>query len=159
MSLATRDHRDLAAALGEVVVKADAPVLAVPIGWRRLETEKPVLIAWKPTSEAAAAVKAAVPLLKLASRVDIVVVEDEGADMPATAVARYLSRQGVSAELHQRTADDGSTAHTLVAVAAELGSGLMVMGGYGRSRAMEFLLGGVTRRLLAHASMPLLLAH
>jgi nucleotide-binding universal stress UspA family protein len=33
------------------------------------------------------------------------------------------------------------------------------MGGYGHSRMAEFLLGGVTRRLLGQMTMPILLSH
>jgi nucleotide-binding universal stress UspA family protein len=160
MSLADRGRRDLAAVLAETVTRGDAPVLAVPQGWPRLETEKPALVAWKATREAAAAVKAALPLLQRAGRADVVTIDPPGeGDVPPTAVARYLSRHGVAVELHQRRADDAATADVLLATASELSSGLLVMGGYGRSRAMEFLLGGVTRRLLSHATLPLLMAH
>jgi nucleotide-binding universal stress UspA family protein len=35
----------------------------------------------------------------------------------------------------------------------------MVVGGYGRSRARELILGGVSRELLQHMTVPLLMAH
>ena len=160
MTLASGGQRDLAQALAAVVTHADAPVLAVPQGASRIALEKPVLVAWKPTKEAAHAVKRAIPLLQKSARVDILTIDPVGGgDFPPLAVAAYLSRHGVKAELHERTAGGGSTSDTLLATARELGSGLVVMGGYGRSRAMEFLLGGVTRRLLSSADIPLLLAH
>lgn len=160
MSLPDSEHRNLGPALGSVVTRADAPVLAVPVGWERLALEKPVMVAWKPTSEAAASVKAALPLLAGASRVDILTIDPVGqGDFPPTAVASYLSRHGIKAEMHERHAGSQSTADTLSATAQELGAGLVVMGGYGRSRAMEFLLGGVTRRLLSASPLPLLMAH
>ena len=43
--------------------------------------------------------------------------------------------------------------------ANDLGVDLVVMGGYGHSRMAEFLLGGVTRRLLAQMTTPVLLSH
>ncbi|MCG2842511.1 universal stress protein [Sandaracinobacter sp. RS1-74] len=157
---ASGSDRDLAQALAAVVTHADAPVLAVPETAKRVELEKPVLVAWKPTKEAAHAVKRSVTLLKKAARVDIVTIDPTGSgDFPPLAVASYLSRHGIKAELHERTAGGGSTSDTLLATARELGSGLLVMGGYGRSRAMEFLLGGVTRRLLSASDVPLLMAH
>lgn len=160
MSIAASDQRELASTLAAVVTKADAPVLAMPAHASRLEVEKPVLVAWKPTPEAAHAVKRSVSLLRQASRVDIVTIDPTGTgDLPPMAVASYLSRHGISAELHERSSAGASTADTLLTTAKELGSGLLVMGGYGRSRAMEFLLGGVTRRLLAASDLPLLLAH
>ena len=36
---------------------------------------------------------------------------------------------------------------------------LVVMGGYGHSRFREWVLGGVTRYLLTHATVPILIAH
>lgn len=152
--------RELAQTLAAVVTHADAPVLAIPHDCKRLELEKPMLVAWKPTKEAAHAVKRAIPLLQKASRVDILTIDPSGAgDFPPMAVAAYLSRHGIKADLHERTAAGGSTSDTMTATARELGSGLLVMGGYGRSRAMEFLMGGVTRRLLTSSDVPLLMAH
>ncbi len=160
MSLPDKAHKELGPALGAVVTRADAPVLAVPLDWARLELERPVMIAWKPTSEAASAVKACVPLLRKAARVDILTIDPQDVgDFPPMAVASYLSRHGVKAELHERSSGDGNAADIISGVALELGAGLVVMGGYGRSRAMEFLLGGVTRRLLASSPVPLLMAH
>lgn len=160
MTLAGSEARELSHVLSAVVTHADAPVLAVPHGTERLALEKPMLVAWKPTAEAAHAVKRSVPLLQKASRVDIVTIDPPGSgDFPPLAVASYLSRHGIKADLHERTAGGGSTSDTLLATARELGSGLVVMGGYGRSRAMEFLLGGVTRRLLGVSDIALLMAH
>jgi len=160
LTLGTADDRELAHILSAVVTRADAPVLAVPHGTGRIALEKPVLIAWKPTAEAAHAVKRAIPLLQKASRVDVVTIDPTGSgDFPPMAVAAYLSRHGIKAELHERTSGGDSTSDTLLSTARELGSGLLVMGGYGRSRAMEFLMGGVTRRLLGNSAIPLLMAH
>jgi len=160
MSQAGPDAPELGRTLSEVVTHANTPVLAVPHGAKRLELEKPMLVAWKPTPEAAHTVKAAVPLLRLATRVDIITIDPTGVgDFPPTAVASYLSRHGIKADLHERTSAEGSTSETLLHAARELGTGLLVMGGYGRSRAMEFLMGGVTRRLLASSPMALLMAH
>jgi nucleotide-binding universal stress UspA family protein len=41
----------------------------------------------------------------------------------------------------------------------EAGADLLVMGGYGHSRLGELVLGGVTRHVLTHAHLPVLLAH
>lgn len=160
MNIPDTDAPDLGRVLSAVVTRADAPVLAIPPRQTGLMLDQPVLVAWKPTSEAARALKAALPLLQRAPRVDVVTVGDQGVgDFPNTAVASYLSRHGINCELHERSNSGRSTSDTLLGVALELGSGLLIMGGYGRSRAMEFLLGGVTRRLLVVSNLPLLLAH
>ena len=43
--------------------------------------------------------------------------------------------------------------------AAELSSDLVVMGGYGHSRALEFVMGGVTRTMLSAMTVPVLFSH
>ena len=43
--------------------------------------------------------------------------------------------------------------------ARTVGAGLLVSGGYGRSRFREFLLGGATRELLQGTHLPVLFSH
>lgn len=43
--------------------------------------------------------------------------------------------------------------------AAEAGADMLVMGAYGHSRLREFILGGATRRVVAEAAIPVLMAH
>jgi nucleotide-binding universal stress UspA family protein len=160
LSIADAEVPEASRLLSAVVTRGHGAVLAVPHGLMGVQFGEPALIAWKATTEAANAIKAALPLLRRASRVDVVEVDPEGTgDFPATAVASYLSRHGIACDLHERHAGQQSTADVLMGTARELGSSLLVMGGYGRSRAMDFLLGGVTRRLLAASSLPLLMAH
>ena len=44
-------------------------------------------------------------------------------------------------------------------LAAETGADLIVMGGYGHSRLREFVMGGVTRTMLATMTVPVLMSH
>jgi nucleotide-binding universal stress UspA family protein len=47
----------------------------------------------------------------------------------------------------------------LEAATEKLHAGLLVMGGYGHSRARELLLGGFTRHVLRDAPLPVFLCH
>ena len=47
----------------------------------------------------------------------------------------------------------------LLAFAAAEEADWMVMGAYGHSRLLEFLLGGVTRHILGSATLPILMSH
>jgi nucleotide-binding universal stress UspA family protein len=47
----------------------------------------------------------------------------------------------------------------VLAAAGDVGAGLLVMGAYGHTRFREWVLGGVTRHVLAHAALPVLLRH
>ena len=43
--------------------------------------------------------------------------------------------------------------------AADVSADLLVVGGYGHSRLRELVLGGVTRELLRHMTLPVLMSH
>lgn len=145
--------------LEDLVLSESCPVLALPphgtidavVGGR-------IVIAWDGSSPAANAMKAAVPLLAQASRVDLVTVNAREDACDATKALCYLSRHGVHADLHRVTAQ-GSVAEALLETAHDLGAGLLVMGLYGHSRLRELLVGGVTRAMVAKADVALLLAH
>ena len=116
-------------------------------------------IAWDGSDEAAAALRAVVPLLASDATVHVVTVHEAYAGFPSTEALRYLSRHGVKAEFLE-VDRVGSVEESLAAAAARLQVELVVMGAYGRSRMREFLFGGVTRHFLhSDAGPSLLLAH
>jgi len=47
----------------------------------------------------------------------------------------------------------------LLNYAADVSADLLVVGGYGHSRVRELVLGGVTRELLRHMTLPVLMSH
>ena len=134
------------------------PVLAVPKGAPLLAFDKPAVVAWDGGHEGAAALRAAVPLLRLASAVHLLTVREKGDDFPAADAAAYLSRHGIHAECHEAERI-GSISATIETFARDRGAGLIVMGLFGKSRLRELLLGGVSRALLDRSVVPLLLAH
>jgi nucleotide-binding universal stress UspA family protein len=52
-----------------------------------------------------------------------------------------------------------SLSATLQDVATARGAGLLAMGGFGHSRLRDFVLGGATKGVLGHLTMPVLLSH
>jgi nucleotide-binding universal stress UspA family protein len=62
-------------------------------------------------------------------------------------------------ELKRIVAVDIDVTNALLSHAADIGSDLLVMGGYGHSRLREFVLGGVTRGILASMTLPTLMSH
>jgi nucleotide-binding universal stress UspA family protein len=146
--------------IGDVLMYARAPVLVVPDSETAFDFRNTAMIAWNGSREAADALRQAVPLLALAQAVHIVTVEDERESLfPATGASEYLSRHGISTELHDRKAPARSVQTELDRCATELGADYLVMGAYSRSRAREYLFGGVTRHMLNEATLPVLLAH
>jgi nucleotide-binding universal stress UspA family protein len=145
-------------ALEEVALGSHCPVLALPKGVPMLAFDRPVLLAWDGGRESAAAMRAALPLLALASGVHILTVREKEYSFPARDAASYLSRHDIHAEVHE-TERHGSIAATIAQTAKDLDAGLIVMGLFGKSRLRELILGGVSRELLDRSPVPLLLAH
>jgi nucleotide-binding universal stress UspA family protein len=149
--------------VGELTLRAPAPVLVVPGATKRLDVSGPMLVAWNGSSEACIALRAATPLLALASAVYLASVTEEKErqrfDFPATSGAKYLSRHGIEAEIVEIPRGEAKIADTLFSAAQLRGCAMMVMGAYGHSRLAEMLLGGVTRRMLSDPEMPVFLAH
>jgi len=146
--------------LGDVLFNATAPVVVQPDAVKKFDACGPALVAWNGSFEAGNALRAAVPLLKMASDVHILTVEeDKNHDLPQLAASEYLAYHGIKSVIHSLPADDGPVEKVLVAQADQLNAAYLVMGAYGHSRAREFLFGGVTRNLFKDCSIPLVVSH
>lgn len=55
--------------------------------------------------------------------------------------------------------DGRTTAETVLEQARHISADLIVAGAYGHSRLLEWLVGGMTRELLAQTPIPILMAH
>ncbi len=145
--------------LGDVALSANAPVLAIPHEGGPIRINGAAAIAWNGSREAANAMRAAVPLLSLASSVHLVTVAEKEMDFPPADAAAYLSRHGIKVEVHEEPRSDAPIVDTLVSILDRIGADWVVMGAYGHGRLREWLFGGVTRDLLGRARIPLLIAH
>ncbi|OJW57049.1 MAG: hypothetical protein BGO57_03025 [Sphingomonadales bacterium 63-6] len=148
---------------GQLALHARTPVLAVPPGCDGFDPATPAIVAWNGSPESSHALRAAVPLLKRASSVELVSVEEAREareyDLPSTDGAEYLARHGIACDLVQIPTQGGSTTDTLRQTLEARKAGYVVMGAYGRSRLREIIFGGMTRGLLADTPVPLFLCH
>jgi len=145
-----------------IVMGCGRPALVVPAYGTFPQLGERVLVAWNRTREAARAVHDALPILTRARTVQIVEVNPPAGSEPHVAgadIALHLARHGVKAEVEGAMVSDIDTAATILSRAADLGSDLLVMGAYGHSRLREFTLGGVTRHVLQHMTVPVLMSH
>lgn len=143
---------------GDLAIAARGPVLALPEDGGAFSVDGPALVAWNGSAEAAAALRAAVPMLQGRNVTLLRVGKDQGR-FPETGALKYLARHGVTAELREVDPGTRSVEEVIEASARDMGAALLVMGAFGHSRLRETLFGGVTRYLLDSASVPLLLAH
>jgi nucleotide-binding universal stress UspA family protein len=154
--------QDLAFLPAELVLGVGRPVLVVPRYGTFDTLAKRVLIAWNGSREATRAVHDALPLLKLAKAVTVFSIDpehDTGERIPSADIAHYLARHGVTAEGSSTPGLDMSTGDLLLSRAADISADLIVMGAYGHSRFRELVLGGATRYILQHMTVPVLMSH
>ncbi len=140
------------------------PVLIVPCVGRYPTVGERVLLGWDASREAKRAMSDALPILSQAKRVVVLAVNpQEGktahGEVPCADIALHLARHGVRAECSAIPAQDLEVGSVLLSRAADEGSDLIVIGAYGHSRLKELILGGTTRHLLAHMTVPVLMSH
>ena len=63
------------------------------------------------------------------------------------------------ADVHIVDAAGRAAGEVLLEQAEKSKADLLVMGGYGHSRLVEFLFGGATQHVRSHATIPVLMAH
>ena len=146
----------------QVILHSGPPVLVVPYAGAFTSVGERVLVAWKDTREAARALRDALPLNRGARHVAGIEIGEVRSDPVARssleAASDWLSSHGVSFQAHREIELVG-VGDQLLSRASELGCDLIVCGGYGHSRLREWVLGGVTRHLLKHMTVPTLLSH
>lgn len=147
-----------------LVLDAGRPVLVVPYAGRFSGAFNRVMVAWNGSREATRAVNDALPLLRKAKKVVVMAANPGGGidghgDVPGADLSLHLARHGVNAEAQQVQADDLNIGQILLSRCADEDVDLLVMGAYGRSRVRELVLGGATRHVLEHMTMPVLMSH
>jgi nucleotide-binding universal stress UspA family protein len=149
---------DLGAA---VALDAGRPVLVVPYAGKVSADWKRVMVGWDGSRAATRAVHDAMDFLIAAERVDIVCIdpEDSAGRDPGADIAAHLAHHGVKADAHGMPSGGLGAADALISASSDLGADLMVMGAYGHARFRELVFGGVTRRVLEHMPIPVLMSH
>lgn len=146
-----------------VMLNSPRPVLVIPYARPPSAIGRHALVAWNGSAEASRAITGALPLLQRMREVTVAVFNpgahwDLHGEVPGADIATWLARHGVKVEVTSQdtTLDIGNA---LLSMAADLDCDLLVMGGYGRARFRELLMGGVTRTILATTTLPVLIAH
>jgi nucleotide-binding universal stress UspA family protein len=151
------------AVLEGALFESGRPVIVVPPGWNGKEIGRNVLIAWKPTREAARALADAEDFIAGASRVSVVTVDAKPSqgygEHPGADIASHLAVRGSKPELFNLDSAGRTETKAILDQAAATGADLVVMGAYGRPRMSEIIFGGVTREILTTSMLPVLMSH
>ncbi len=144
-------------ALHAVLFDSGRPVMIAPrtapetIGTR-------VCLAWNGTAESAASALAALPWMQRADAVRILTAEEYQRRGPgAQELATYLALHGVEADIATFRPIDREVGAGLLAAARDFGCDFLSMGAYSHSRLRQLILGGVTRHVLEHATLPVMM--
>lgn len=138
------------------------PMIVVPYIHQGPVKLERIAVCWDGSRAAARAIGDAMPILKKAKAVDIIMVTKERAksdDMPGADLATHLARHGLPVELRRLSAGNMDVFYSILSYVADAGTDLIVMGGYGHSRLREIVLGGVTRGILKSLTLPALMSH
>lgn len=136
------------------------PVLVVP-KWPVLGTVgQRAVVTWNNSREASRALADALPLLAGAEQVTVMIAPDDHAQAIGERLVAYLARHRIAAT--SKILEDHPDKSPGVAILKEcnaIEANLLVMGGYGRSRLRQKVLGGMTEFVLGVARLPVLMAH
>ena len=147
-----------------LVLVSGRPVLIIPFAGVFTAIGERVLVTWKPGRESTRAVNDALPLLKKAKRVDILVintfetVEDDG-DSYGKELCQHLGRHGVKATAEKMTVSNTSVGDAMLNRACEESFDLLVMGAYAHNPQGKIALGVVARHMLDQMTVPVLMSH
>jgi len=154
---------ELEPAAEAAMFEGHTPTLIVPENAAPCPAPKCVLIGWNESIEALSAVRAAMPMLRAADVVHVVVVDPPShgphRSDPGGRLSQYLARHGVTAEIDVLSKTLPRVADVLLRQARDIDADMIVMGAYGHSRFREAIFGGATRYMLEKATIPILMAH
>lgn len=147
-----------------IAISTGRPVLVVPHIGTPARPGKVVMLCWNASRESALAATGALPFLKAAERVIVLIVDPHkssqghGAE-PGADVATWLARHDIEVTVQREAATDIEIGDVILSRAADHGVDLIVMGIYGHSRMRELVLGGASRTLLSSMTVPVLMTH
>jgi nucleotide-binding universal stress UspA family protein len=145
------------ATLEAVLFESGRPILMAPPSPPK-SLAQTVIIHWNASTEVSRAISMAMPILRKAKRVIVLIVE--GNMVPGPAVQDAVS--------HLRAHDVAATEKTIVtrgqrpgvallAEAQSQGADLLIKGAYTQNRLRQMIFGGATQHVIAAAELPVLL--
>jgi nucleotide-binding universal stress UspA family protein len=144
-------------ALHAVLFDSGRPALIAPVGIPTTIGTR-IAIAWNGTAESASAVASVLPWLADAAAVRIFHSPDYQRQGPdAARLAHFLELHGITADATEFRAIDRNAGAGLLAAVTDYGADLLAMGAYSHSRLRQLILGGVTRHVLEHAKIAVLM--
>ncbi len=119
-----------------------------------------VMIGWNKGVQSARSVHCAMPFLRVADQVVIFMAVTGAKEGPSPHdIARLIKWHAIDSEVNGVQPDHRSVGEILLSEADAWGADLLVMGAFSHSKLREMILGGVTKHVLSHAEMSVLMVH
>lgn len=148
----------------EIVVNCGRPVLMVPYIGTYEEVGRRVLVAWDGSREAVRALNDALPIIASARIVTLMAIRPDFRSFQLDRIAmqnmrRHMARHDIVAIIDETLRGDSTVHDVLLSRSVDLAADMIVAGAYHRSPIREALVGGVSRGLLQHMTVPVLMSH
>lgn len=145
--------------LNAAIFDTGRPVLVVPPEGAG-SSRKRIAISWNGSVQAARAVSSAIRILEQAEAVMVLTADSfRTSGARAQELSSYLEWHGIMPELKVFEAAAGNVGPRLLEECSAFGADLLVSGAFTHSRMRQLILGGVTKHVLGHAQIPMLMAH
>lgn len=147
----------------KLALESGTAVLVLPRQGGRFDMSfNNVLLGWNESRESIRALHDALPLLRSSGKITAVSIRrrhEKLAHDTVDSLTQYLAHHGIACDGKLVDNPSGSTGEALLEMAQICVADLIIAGAYGHARFRELVLGGVTRHLLTHAPIPVLIAH
>ena len=148
----------------DIVLRSGKPIIVVPNGYRVHPFKEYAVVAWDGSRPAARALTDAMQILETKKRLDVLTVGEEGDPREHNLSAdpdiiRHLKRHGIDAHPIMLTASRDGRGAAIINYCEENDPDVLVMGALGHARLRENLFGSLTRHILRHMNVPILMAH
>lgn len=134
-------------------------LLSPPVAPKEIATN--IMVHWNCSTEQARTTGFAMPLLQAAQRVTVLTVSG-GQAVPgpsADQLLKHLQRNGIAAKPMTVGLEGKNTGEAILRACKAEGCDLLVKGAFTQSRLRQMIFGGATSHILAHAELPVLMAH
>ncbi|MEO1282621.1 MAG: universal stress protein [Pseudomonadota bacterium] len=150
-----------------LLLRAGKPVIIVPKDYTVRPFKEHAAIAWDGSRYAARALTDAMQILETKTSLDVLTVKgdahaEEMAKMPGLDIIIHLQRHGIDAnlvELERQSGSIGGIGGALLSHCGATDPDVLVMGAFGRGTFGQTYFGGVSRTILQHQNVPVLISH
>jgi nucleotide-binding universal stress UspA family protein len=146
------------------VLEIGRPVLVVPYAGTFATAGERVLVAWRAGRESTRALNDALPILKQARRVEVLVKDRPEAypndgEISRAGLREHLARHGVAAKVSRLTAGTTPLGDVLLNRVCDEGFDLLVLGAVAHGQEGSMAFGAVARHLLGEMTVPILMSN